>query len=92
MTKYQRSLVKNSVFFQLLNLIHIPILTNFYIKEENIYLAIGLVEDIFILAITNSLVPPIMKMIDPYNIFTRIRYKCNQDKSKCFVTKVRNFV
>ena len=92
MNNFQISIAIKSVLAQLVNSIFVPLMTNYYIKSHDIFGASGLVEDIFILGITSSLVPPIVRIIDPYNIFIVLRYKCNQDESKCFVTKVRNFV
>ncbi len=42
--------------------------TNIYI-EKNIYEVDGLVYDVFFLAITNTLLPPVLKLVDiPYRI------------------------
>lgn len=71
---YQISLAIKSIFAQLLNSIFIPIIVNVYIKDYNIYGESGLTEDIFILAIANSFVAPLVRLIDPYYIFTYLRY------------------
>ncbi len=73
MNNFQISSAVKSIMAQLLNTIFIPIIVNLYIKG-NIYEKSGLSEDIFILAIANSFVPPIISFIDPYYIFTFIKY------------------
>lgn len=64
MTNYQISLHIKTVFAQLVNSIFIPIIANYFIKQ-NIYFENGLIEDVLILGITNSLVYPIGKLINP---------------------------
>jgi hypothetical protein len=75
MNNFQISIAIKSVIAQVVNSIIVPILVNFYIKDRNIFGKSGLVEDIFILGITSSLVPPLVRLFDPYNIFLHIRYK-----------------
>ena len=70
---YQISIAIKSVFAQLFNSILVPLIVNFNIKE-NIFQKGGLSEDIFILAIFNSLLPPFVRLIDPYGIFVYLRY------------------
>ena len=72
--KYQISIAYKSILAQLFNSIFVPIMVNFYIKNNNIYDKSGLTEDIFILAITNSLIPPLVRLIDPYYIYISLRY------------------
>jgi hypothetical protein len=64
MTNYQISLAIKSVFAQLINSIFIPIIAGYFIKQ-NIYGENGLIEDIFILGIANSVVYPLAKLINP---------------------------
>lgn len=71
---YQISLAYKSITAQLLNSILIPIIVNIYIKSDNVYGQSGLTEDIFILAITNSFFPPLVRLIDPYYIFVYLKY------------------
>lgn len=91
MNNFQISIAIKSVIAQLVNSIFVPVMTSYYIKNNDIFGASGLVEDIFILGITNSLVPPIVRIIDPYNIFLAIRYKFYHDEGNFFITKIRNF-
>ena len=70
---YQISIAIKSVLAQLVNSIIVPLIVNYNIKE-NIYQKGGLTEDIFILAIFNSFLPPLIRMIDPYAIFVHLRY------------------
>ena len=65
MTNYQTSLAIKSIVAQVLNTIFVPFMAAYFIKK-NIYGPSGLIEDVFILAITNSFVPPLVKIIDPY--------------------------
>lgn len=61
--KYQTSLAIKSVLAQLINSILVPMFANYFIKS-NIYDKNGLADDIFMLGITSSLIPPIMKFVD----------------------------
>lgn len=72
---YQISLAYKSILAQLLNSIFIPIIVCVYIKDDNVYGESGLTEDIFILAITGSFFPPLVRLIDPYYIFTYLKNK-----------------
>ena len=85
MNNFQISIAIKSVLAQLVNSIFVPVMTNYYIKNQNIFGTSGLIEDIFILGITSSLVPPLVRIIDPYNIFLAIRYKCYHDESKFYL-------
>ncbi len=69
----QISLAYKSILAQLINTVFIPIIVNIKIKN-NLYNESGLAEDIFILAIANSLIPPLVRIIDPYYIFTYLKY------------------
>jgi hypothetical protein len=67
-TNRQTGLALKSIFAQLINSTIIPVVTNIYI-ERNIYEVDGLVYDIFFLAITSTLLPPVLKIVDiPYRI------------------------
>ncbi len=68
MTNYQISLAIKTVLAQIINSIFIPIVADYFIKK-NIYEENGLIEDIFILGITNSLMYPIAKLINPSYLF-----------------------
>lgn len=71
---FQISLAYKSIFAQLLNSIFIPIAVNIYIKDDNVYGQSGLTQDIFILALTNSFIPPLVRLIDPYYIYVFLKY------------------
>lgn len=58
---------------QMINSILIPVIIAYYIKDANIYQTSGLVDNIFMMSITNSLVPPILLFFDPYNLFMKIK-------------------
>ena len=75
MNNFQISIAIKSVVAQVINSIIVPFLVNYYIKDRDIFGKSGLVEDIFILSISSSLVPPLIRLFDPYNIFLHIRYK-----------------
>jgi hypothetical protein len=72
MTNYQTSLAIKSIAAQVLNTIFVPFVAAYFIKK-NVYGPNGLIEDVFILAITNSFVPPLVKIIDPY-YYLRLLY------------------
>jgi uncharacterized membrane protein len=69
-TRYQTSLALKSIIAQLINSILIPIMTNKFIKN-NIYDPKGLVDDIFLLGITNAFLCPILKIFDTYYYYVR---------------------
>lgn len=48
---------------QITNIILVPVIVNVY-YESNIYYKNGLVYDIFFLAVTNALVPPILQLLN----------------------------
>lgn len=57
----------------MINSILTPVITAYYIKTNTgVYKVGGLVDNIFMLAFTNSLLPPLITLIDPYNIFVSI--------------------
>lgn len=63
MTNYQRSLAMKIIFAQLLNMIIVPMIVNYFIKNK-IYETGGLIEDVFFMAVTNALLAPLMRFID----------------------------
>lgn len=82
MNNYQISIAIKSVVVQLINSIAVPILVNYYIKNvdnNNFYGQSGLVEDIFILALASSFIPPLIKLIDPWNLLLILRFKWYHD-------------
>lgn len=64
MTNHQISVHIKTVLAQLINSIFIPIIVNYFIKE-NIYAENGLIQDIFIFGIALALVYPLGKFINP---------------------------
>jgi hypothetical protein len=78
MNNYQISIAVKSVIVQLINSIAVPVLVNYYLKS-NIFGPSGLCEDIFVLGIATCFVPPIIKLIDPWNIFLVLRFKYYSD-------------
>jgi len=54
-----------------MNSILVPTISNIYIKQ-NLFDESGLVEEIFFLAISNSVVPPILQFINIGHIVNRI--------------------
>lgn len=86
--KYQTSLAIKSVLAQLINSIVVPMFANYFIKS-NIYEKNGLADDIFMLGLTNSFVPPIMKFIDGGYIFSRIMvWYYSRPGSKLFLNQL----
>jgi hypothetical protein len=70
-TKHQISLSIKSIAAQLMNSILVPVITNIYI-EKNIYEVNGLVYDVFYLALTSALLPPLLKIIDAEYLVMRV--------------------
>jgi hypothetical protein len=70
-TNREASLAIKSIIAQMINSIVIPVITAYEIKN-NVYETSGLVDNIFMLGVTTSLVPPIMVFVDPYNIFMKV--------------------
>lgn len=56
----------------MVNSILIPMIANRYIKN-NIYSPNGLADDVFLLGITNALVGPALKLVDPYYFFNKVK-------------------
>lgn len=75
-TNRQASLAIKSILAQMINSILTPTITAYYIKTNTgVYMAGGLVDNIFMMAITNSLVPPILVLLDPFVLVTKL-LKC----------------
>lgn len=62
----------------MVNSILIPVISAYYIIQ-NVYQTSGLVDNIFMMSITNSLIPPILLLFDPYYIYLKIR-RCLKSK------------
>lgn len=82
-TKYQTSLALKSIFAGLINSILIPVIVNYYIKED-VYGQNGLASDVFMLGLTNSFVAPILKLIDISYIINRLLKYISSKPSKHF--------
>ena len=69
----------------MVNSILIPVITAYYIKG-NLYEVSGLVDNIFMLSITTSILPPLLVLFDPYHIFMKIM-RCIKSKPStlCFM-------
>lgn len=71
----------------MINSILIPIIVNRFLKK-NLYGVNGLAYDIFLLGITNSFLPPLIKIFDAYYYFTRIlSWYFNKPKSKVYLNQ-----
>lgn len=80
-TNRQASLAVKSIVAQMINSILIPVIVAYYIKTTTgVYKAGGLVDNIFIMAFTNSLIPPILLFFDPFVLKTAI-FKCLKSRS-----------
>lgn len=76
-----------SIIAQLINSIGIPIVANYFIRE-NIYGNEGLVYDVFVLSFTNALVPPIAKVIDlPYRCCQLYAKYMSRPKNKLYLNQ-----
>lgn len=75
-TNRQASLAVKSIFAQMINSILIPVITAYYIKTTTgVYQTGGLVDNIFMMSITNSIVPPFVIFVNPaYLIAKFIRF------------------
>ena len=71
-TGHQTSLAIKSIFAQLINSILVPVLVNYVLENQNIYGKNGLSTDIIYLSITNSLLNPLIRIIDPKYRFEKI--------------------
>ena len=74
----QGSLVIKSVWAQMANSILIPVITSYYVKNlkndySEIYASGGLAENVFLLAVTNSFLPPLIVLFDPYNMLMKVK-------------------
>lgn len=51
------------IFAQLMNMIIVPCIVAYFIKKK-VYDTGGLIEDVFFMAVTNSFLSPVMRIID----------------------------
>lgn len=70
-TYREGSLSVKSIIAQMINSIVIPVVTAYKIKED-VYSTSGLVNNIFLLGITTTIIPPLVLAIDPYNLFMKV--------------------
>lgn len=74
----------------MVNSILIPVITAYYIKKK-IYETSGLVDNIFMLSISTSIVPPILLFFDPYNLFLKFKRWYKSKPCNYCLTKPANF-
>ena len=67
----EASLAVKSILAQMINSIVIPVITAYEIKN-NVYSTSGLVDNIFMLGISMTIIPPMMVFIDPFNLFMKL--------------------
>ena len=84
-TKHQTSLAMKSILAQLINSILIPMVVARYIKKD-IYSDNGLAADIFMLGLTNSLIPPVLKIFDIGYIISRIKKSYYEGNASIFLS------
>jgi len=56
----------------MINSVIAPVITNLFIDSYNIFGSQGLVYDIFFLAITNMLLPPLLRILDPMILVRKV--------------------
>ena len=86
-TYHQTSLAIKSILAQMVNTILIPVITAYKIKN-NVYLASGLVDNIFMLSISLSILPPIMIYFDSWAIILWIIKKCKSTSGNCTLIQI----
>jgi hypothetical protein len=74
----------------LVNSIVIPMIANRFIKV-NIYQKNGLADDIFMLGLTNALVPPVLKIIDGGYYYTKLMQWIKRGASNFLLIQSPNF-
>ena len=91
-TKHQTSLAVKSIIASLVNTIVIPMIVSYYIKDD-IYGQNGLASDIFMLGLTNSLLPPVLKLIDIGYIINRLmKYLKSKPCKKYYYFRHKNIL
>lgn len=68
-TDQQISLSIKTVIAQLINSIVLSIIANFYIKSKNMYRKGGLAEDVLLFAISQAILPPLLRYFDISYVF-----------------------
>jgi hypothetical protein len=66
------SLALKSIIAQLINLIFVPFVVNYWIKDQKVYGKSSLSDNIFILSITSSIIAPLARLFDPYYMYLAI--------------------
>lgn len=88
-TEAQASLGLKAVLAVLINSILIPIMVNNFFRQ-NIYGVNGLSEDVFYLAITNSFMSPLLKLVDLSFFYTRIlKWHYNKPGSRLYLDQTQ---
>ena len=75
----------------MVNSILIPVITAYYIKG-NLYEVSGLVDNIFMLSITTSIIPPLLVLFDPYHIFMKIMRCIKSRPSNLYAIQRANYI
>lgn len=80
-----------SILAQMVNSIVIPVITAYKIKN-NVYSTSGLVDNVFMLGVSMSLVGPIVVLIDPYNLFMKV-LRCLKSRPSTFLSiQIANYL
>ena len=90
-TYREASLAVKSILAQMVNSIVIPVITAYKIKN-NVYSTSGLVDNVFMLGVSMSLVGPIVVLIDPYNLFMKV-LRCLKSRPSTFLSiQIANYL
>lgn len=84
-TYHQTSLAIKSVTAQLINSIFVPIMSNYFIKNNNLYGNNGLADEIFLLGITTAFISPGLKVVEPSYYIFRILAWWYKKPCNCFI-------
>ena len=77
----------------MINSILTPVITAYYIKTDTgVYKTGGLVDNIFLMSITNAILPPILVLFDPYYFFIKIVRCFKSTKSIIFFMQEANYI
>jgi hypothetical protein len=85
LTNFQRSLALKVIFAQLMNMIVVPCIVAYFVKDKNIYKAGGLIEDVFFMAVTNAFLSPLMRIVDIAYIVKKIMAKYSDRPSNIYL-------
>jgi hypothetical protein len=72
-TNRQASLAIKSIMAQMINSILTPVIIAYYIQTDTgIYKTGGLVDNIFMMAISNAIVPPLLLIVNPGYLISKV--------------------